>query len=374
MSNREYKSCIQCILDTNDYPDITFDSNGVCNICKTYEKLNSLTVFSGTEGKKKLDELLIKIKKTGKNKEYDCILGISGGVDSTYLAYLAKQWNLKPLIIHVDSGWNSELAVNNIEQVLNKLDFDLYTHVIKWKEIMDCQLSFFKASVIDLDLPFDNTFIAILYSLAKKHKIKYILSGHNTVTEGWMPPNFTHYKLDAINIRKIHKKYGSEKLKDFKTIGPIKYWVYKKIFKIKMVSPLNYVEYNKDDVKKLLIEKLNWKDYGGKHFESIFTRFYQGYILPQKFNVHKIKSHLSTLVCSGQIKRDEAISLYQKDNYLNSALVAIDKEFFIKKMGLSEKEFNDYLRQPIKKHTDYSSYVNIINSLIKIKRCFVSKK
>lgn len=368
-----YQCCTKCIYDNVVYPEIKFDDQGICEICHIYDDLQAKTVFKNKEGVEKLHALLADIKNAGKSKQYDCIIGVSGGVDSSYLAYLSKEWCLKPLILHVDNGWNSELATMNIENILKVLNYDLYTHVIDWEEMRDMQLAFFKASVVDIDLPFDNAFMAILYDIANKYKIKYILSGHNTVTEGWMPPNFTHYKLDTINLKAIHKKFGTLKLKKFPIIGPIKLWISNKLYKVKFESPLDLIEYNKADVKKVLINELGWRDYGGKHYENIFTKFYQGYILPEKFKVDKRKAHLSTLICSGQITRDQALEEIKLPAYKLDELEN-DKEFFAKKMELSMDQFNSIMEEPIKRHTDFPSYINVINRLRKIKRFIISKK
>jgi N-acetyl sugar amidotransferase len=369
----EYKCCSKCIYDNEVYPEIKFDEEGICEICHIYDDLQRKTVFKNEVGAEKLNLLLQKIKNAGKGKQYDCIIGVSGGVDSSYLAYLSKEWGLKPLILHVDNGWNSELATKNIENILKVLNYDLYTHVIDWEEMRDMQLAFFKASVVDIDLPFDNAFMAILYDIAKKYKIKYILSGHNTVTEGWMPPNFTHYKLDSINLKAIHAKFGKIKLKKFPIISPIKLWILNKIYNVQFESPLDLIAYNKAEVKDILINKLGWRDYGGKHYENIFTKFYQGYILPQKFNVDKRKAHLSTLICSGQITRAQALEEIKLPAY-NPAELENDKEFFAKKMELSMDQFNSIMDEPIKRHTDFPSYINVINKLRKIKRFFIPKK
>ena len=367
------KMCSRCLYDINDFPQIQFDKDGVCEICHIYEDLQKKTVFKDAIGKQKLNDLIFKIKRDGKGKQYDCIVGVSGGVDSSYLAFLSKEWGLRPLILHVDNGWNSELATKNIENILKVLDYNLYTHVIDWEQMRDLQLAFFKASVVDMDLPFDNAFLAILYQIAIKYKIKYILSGHNTVTEGWMPSNFTHYKLDTLNIKAIHKRFRSIKMKGFPLISPIKIWLYKKVHKIKFISPLDFIEYNKNEVKSKLIEELNWRDYGGKHYENLFTKFYQGYILPEKFKIDKRKAHLSTLICSNQITKEEALIEIQKSPYLSDEL-PVDKEFFIKKMELTEESFNEIMKKPIILHTEYSSYINIIRRLQKIKKSIYPQK
>ena len=361
-TQRTYQICTKCILDTNDYPDMHFDASGVCEICNIYDDLARRTIVKGDAGQQKLNQLIADIKAAGKGNEYDCIVGISGGVDSTYVAWLSKEWGLRPLVMHIDNGWNSELAVMNIENIVKKLGYDLYTYVINWNQMKDLQLAFMKASVVDIDLPFDNTFMAVLYQLADRHNIKYILSGHNTETEGYLPPNWVHNKLDTMNLRDIHKRFGTESIKGFPMIGMLRMWYYKKVKKVKMATPLDYINYNKEKVKKFIIEELEWRDYGGKHYENIFTRFYQGYILPEKFKINKRKSHLSTLVCSGQITREEALEEDKKPIY-DASLLKIDKEFFLKKFRLSEQEFERIMALPVKQHTDYKSYMNVYKKL-----------
>lgn len=366
-TQRPYQACTKCILDTNDYPDMHFDEKGVCEICAVYDDLARRTIAKGDAGKQRLEQMIADIKAAGQGNEYDCIVGISGGVDSTYVAWLSKQWGLRPLVMHIDNGWNSELAVKNIENIVKKLGYDLYTYVLNWNQMKDLQLSFMKASVIDIDLPFDNAFMAVLYQLATKHKIKYILSGHNTETEGYLPPNWVHNKLDTMNMRDIHKRFGTESIKGFPMIGHLRMWYYQKVKKIQMATPLNFITYNKDEVKKFIIDELEWRDYGGKHYENIFTRFYQGYILPEKFGVNKRKSHLSTLVCSGQITREQALAEDAKPIY-DKDLMKIDKEFFLKKFRLSEQEFDAMMALPVKQHTDYKSYMNVYKKLRPIYR------
>jgi N-acetyl sugar amidotransferase len=365
----EPRVCSRCLYDTQDYPELTFDSEGVCSICSIYDDLQKRTVFKDDTGIQKLNTLLHGIKDSGNNKPYNCIIGVSGGVDSSYVAYLSKQWELRPLIVHVDNGWNSELATKNIENILTVLGYDLYTHVIDWQEMRSSQLAFIKASVLDIDLPFDNAFMAILYSIARKHKIRYILSGHNTVTEGWMPPTFTHYKLDSVNIHAIQRKFGDIKRSKLPTIGPIKKWASEKVYGIQMVNPLDLIPYDKNAVKKLLIAKLGWRDYGGKHYENTFTKFYQGYILPTKYRVDKRKAHLSTLICSGQLQRTEALEFLQSPAYAPDE-VESDMYFFCKKLGISVDDFKRYMEQAPVPHTAFASYLRLFDLLRRIKHLF----
>jgi N-acetyl sugar amidotransferase len=374
---RKYQMCVRCILDTNDYPDILFDEDGICNICHTYDMLVSKTVYRGVAAEHKIIELIYTIKKAKKNNTpYDCLLGISGGSDSSYLAYLAKKWGLNPLMIHVDNGWNSERAVGNIEKVVKKLSLDLYTYVINWEDMKDMHLSFLKASVVDIELPFDNTYIAALYEVARKFKLKHILLGENIVTEGWLPPNFNHYKMDSMNIRAIHKKFGQNKITNFPVFGIVRGFFYNEILKIKIHSPLNYIDKKNTEIKEFLKNEFEWHDYPYKHFENIFTRFYQGYILPQKFGVDKRKSHLSTLICAGQITKENALEEI-KTQFYNPGMIEKDKEFVLKKLGITCAEFESIMNLPVRKHTDYKSYINIFKKLrffIKLFRRFFPRK
>jgi N-acetyl sugar amidotransferase len=356
------QQCSRCLYDNHVYPKITFDSKGVCNICHIYEDLQGKTVLKGAIGAQKLSNLVNEIKLKGADKQFDCILGVSGGVDSSYVAYLAKEWGLRPFVIHVDGGWNSDISVKNIAKLLRKLGLDLHTHVIDWQEMRDIQRAFIKASVLDIDLPFDNAFMAILYQTANKLGIKYILSGHNTETEGWMPETFTHYKLDTINIKSIHKKFGEQKIKSFPMIGPIQAYRYKSRKGIQMVSPLDLIDYNKAEVKEFLIKDFDWTDYGGKHYENTFTRFYQSYILYHKFNIDKRISHLSTLINSGQMTKEQAIEELQKLPY-NLETLDKEKEFFAKKLGFTLEELEEYVKSPGIPHVAYESYLNLFKKL-----------
>lgn len=355
---QHYQACSRCILDTNDYPAITFDEKGVCSVCHIYDDMARRTVKRGQEAEKTLQDMLSEIKSWGKNKEYDCLIGVSGGVDSTYLSYKAKEWGLRPLILHVDNGWNTELSVMNIENLVKKLGFDLFTYVIDWNEIKDLQLAYMKASVLDIDVPTDNAYAAAVFKIANDKGIKYILTGHNTVTEGWLPPTFTHFKYDIINMKAIHKRFGKVPLKTFPYLGVTRGWYLMKIKGLKTYSPLNWIDYDKNAVKKFIQEELGWRDYGGKHYENIFTRFYQGYILFKKFGVDKRKSHLSTLICSGQITREEALAEVKKNPYPSEELLQEDREYLIKKLGLTNEEFEAIMALPVKAHTDYPSILN----------------
>lgn len=352
----EYRICSRCILDTNDDPQIAFDVAGVCNYCREYDQtLRKFIMLDPDEREARLKEQVDKIKLEGKGKQYDSIVGVSGGVDSTYLAYQAKRLGLRPLVVHYDNGWNSEMAVQNIENIVRKLDLDLYTYVNDWEEFKDLQLSFFKASVIDIELITDQAIVAILYDLAAKYGVKTILYGSNIVTEGILPRNWYHWKTDVLNITGIHKQFGKQKIRTYPMLTFFKNYYYTRVLKIKSVSLLNYMPYVKEEAKRTITQELGWRDYGGKHYESIFTRFYQGYILPRKFGVDKRKAHLSTLICSGQIGREVALHEIQKATY-DPQKQQEDKEYVVKKLGLTDSEFEEIMRLPIKQHLDYPSY------------------
>ncbi len=357
MKEANYQQCTQCILDSGDDKDIVFDDKGVCSYCSDYDKLKSRVVPDEAGRAKQLNQIVENIKREGKGKNYDCVIGVSGGVDSTYVAYFVKQQGLNPLAVHLDYGWNSELAVENITSTLNKLGIDLYTHVVNWEEIKDLQLAFLKASVVDIELLNDFAIFATLHNQAFKRGIKYILHGGNVETEGGrLPKGWTHEKFDQLNILSIHQKFGRQKLKTYPRLSFYKRYYMNVVYKLKWLGILDYMPYNKNEVKKLITEKLGWRDYGGKHFESVFTRFYQAYILPVKFHIDKRKFHYSVLICSGQMTRAEALTEMQKPAY-DPQMLKDDYAFVLKKLGLSEQEFESLMKLPAKDHLEYDSYL-----------------
>lgn len=346
-----YQQCTRCILDSGDDPGIHFDAAGVCSFCRSYDEHEKEFVKTGEEGRQQLLALVNQIKAAAKGKRYDSIIGLSGGVDSTYLAWKAKELGLNPLAVHFDNGWNSELAVSNIENIVTRLELDLHTHVIDWEEFRDLQLAFLKASVVDIEMITDHAILASLYQIAIEHDIHYILSGVNYVTESILPPSWIHNKRDHVHIKAINKQFGTIPLKKFPLLDTnLKAKV--SWHGIKSVALLNYMPYIKSDVKKTIIDKLHWRDYGGKHYESVFTRFYQGYILPEKFGIDKRKAHLSNLICSGQITREEALTELAQPAYPEE-LKKRDYDFVLKKFGLTRQQFEDIMKLPVKKHTDY---------------------
>jgi N-acetyl sugar amidotransferase len=350
--NVEIKQCARCVLDTDDDTELSFDSQGVCKYCRDYDEQARRFVFTGRDAEARLQQLVDEIKTAGKKRQYDCILGLSGGVDSTYLALQTCRLGLRPLAVHCDNGWNSELAVGNIENIVKKLNLDLHTYVIDWEEFRDVQLAYLKASVIDIEAITDHAILGTLFRLAKEYKIKYLLSGTNIVTEAVLPPRWIFNKHDDVNLRAIHAQYGNVPLVRF----PLLDWKLKaycnRWLRVRSVSLLNYFPYVKKDVKRTIATELGWRDYGVKHGESVFTRFYQSYILPRKFHVDKRKAHLSNLICSGQMSREEALEELKQPIY-DPAMLKLDLEFVLKKLGLSADEFEALMRLPVRSHYDF---------------------
>jgi len=352
IENRTFQQCTLSVMDTIADPDITFDEKGICNYYYEYKKAESVSVKRGIAGRPELEAIATKIKEAGKDQEYDCIMGLSGGVDSTYVALLAKQLGLRPLAVHFDNGWNSELSVMNIENIVNKLGFDLYTYVINWEEFKDLQLSYLKASVVDIEAITDHAIFASLYRLAGERNIKYILSGTNVQTENTLPKSWIFNKSDHRNIKAIHKAYGKVQLKTFPFMDAKVKRYYQQIKGVSSVSVLHYADYNKELVKKRIQEELGWRDYGGKHYESIWTRFYQGYILPTKFKIDKRKAHLSDLIFGGQITKEQALEELAKPIY-DPAQFKTDFDFVLKKFGLTAEEWNAIMAIPPRSHYDF---------------------
>lgn len=348
---KRYQQCAHCVLDTHDDPSIIFDDDGVCNYCYAYKFQEAKYLRKGKRAEELFTRVIGEIKASGENKPYDCILGLSGGVDSTYLAYLVKEAGLRPLAVHFDNGWNSELAVSNIEKIVTRLGIPLHTFVVDWNEFKDLQLSFLKASVVDIEVVTDHAIIAKLYDLAVQHDIKYVLSGTNIVTEFVLPAHWIFNKKDHIHVRAIHKLFGQVPLKTYPLFSSWLKWKvsYKKV---KSISLLDFVSYNKKEVKQVITDVLGWRDYGGKHYESVFTRFYQGYILLKKFGIDKRKAHFSNLICSGQMTRPEAIEELDKIAY-SEEMFRSDYNFVLKKLDLSEEAFQEIMHRPIKQHRDY---------------------
>lgn len=348
----EIKICSRCVMDSTA-KEITFDTNGECNFCKQYDNVEKAEVFSDSEGLKKLDLLIDQIKKKGKNKKYDVLIGLSGGVDSSYVAYLLKKkYNVRALAIHLDNGWNTELAVANVEQIVKRLDIDLITNVLDWEEFRDVQSSFLKSSISNIEIPTDHAIWATLIKTAGKHGISYIVAGNNVVTESIMPESWLYGSKDSKLIRSIHKKFGKIKMKTYPYLTTFNFFEYLILRNIRWVPILNYVPFVKEDAKKILMDELGWRDYGGKHYENIFTRFFHAYYLPEKFGFDLRKCYLSALVCSGQLTREEAL-VELSNPPASDSILKQDREYVIKKLSLSDAEFDEIMRNPNKEYSDY---------------------
>lgn len=349
-----YRQCSLSVMDNIADPDITFDENGICNYYYEYLEAENRDCLDGDEGLRKIDSIAKQIiNHPGKNG-YNCILGLSGGVDSTYLAYLAKKLGLNPLLVHFDYGWNSEIAVKNVQNAVKSTGFDLYTFVMDWQEFRSLQRSYFKASVLDLDVPADHMIFGSLFKVAKKFNIKYILSGKNTWTEQTLPKSWNYNKFDLTNLKNIHKSFENLPLKNLPSLGYFNRIYYGAFLRINMVELLEYQYFNKAEVVEIIKNNMGWIDYGGKHHESVFTRFYQGYILPKKFQIDKRKAHLSNLIFSRQMTKNEALSILEKPTY-SEALQRQDFEFVAKKLGFSPSEFNQALNQNSIPHDYYGT-------------------
>ncbi|WP_188074675.1 N-acetyl sugar amidotransferase [Pusillimonas sp. ANT_WB101] len=348
--------CSRCVMDESAN-DIEFNEHGVCNYCRSFE-LKSETVehLDAEQKQQRLNKLISEVKHQGRGKRYDCIIGVSGGVDSSWVLVKAVEHGLRPLAVHMDNGWNSELAQNNIENLINGLNVDLYTHVIEWHEYRQLMQSFFDANVIDVELLYDNAMTAVNYQQAAKYGLKHILAGTNHATEGLdIPSEWNWFKFDEKNIKSIASQFSSVKITTFPLFGIKDYIKFAIIKKIKWISFLDLMEFNKFDAMSELQSRFGYKPYPYKHYESIFTRFYQGYILPRKFNVDKRRVHLSTLIMSGQMDREHALRDLENSPYPNRADLDLDMNYFLKKMGWTRAQLDAYLDAPRVAHDHYPS-------------------
>jgi len=341
-------------MDTSD-PEIIFDNEGICNHCK--KAINKLKLppygLSSVEKEEALNKLIKEIKYYGKNNKYDCVIGLSGGVDSSYLALLVKKWGLKPIVVHLDNHWNSEFAEHNISNIINKLEFEEIRVKVNWEEFKDLQLAFLNASTPDSEIPSDNGINALLWDTAKKYKIKYILAGTNTSSESILPRAFSQGHVDKIYIKSLHKQFGKLKKLSFHILSSWEMFNNSRFKKIKYVSALDYIDYDKEKAKSIIKKELNWREYGRKHGESTYTRIIQEYILPVKFGFDKRKAHFSSLIAAEQMTREEALSELAKPLYPDKESIQRDIDLLCGKFEITNDEFDRIMSLPVKSMDDY---------------------
>ncbi len=348
--SRPHQVCVRCVMDTSD-PDITFDEDGVCSHCDNFETAIRPYWKPNEEGKRELEALIDEIRTAGQGAKYDCIIGLSGGVDSSFLATKIVEWGLRPLVVHVDAGWNSELAVKNIEVIINRLGLHLDTEVIDWNEMRDLQRAFLQSHVANQDTPQDHAFAGALLKKAMQHNLKYVVSGNNLATEGVLPQSWGYDAMDSTHIRDIHRRFGDRSLQNFPLLSFHDYFV-TLARSVRIVAPLDLMPYSKQQAIDYLEREYGWRYYGGKHYESIWTRWFQAYYLPAKFGYDKRLAHLSSLIVAGSMTRDEALRELEKPLYTDNEL-AHDTAFIAKKLGYTVEELHALVSAP---PVDYSAY------------------
>jgi N-acetyl sugar amidotransferase len=351
-------TCSRCIMD-DTVPGITFDENGVCTFCHMHDKIEALYPLN-KQAKIKLQSLVDKIKRAGKRKKYDCVLGVSGGRDSTYTLYSAVKLGLRPLAVHFDNGWNSDRAVQNIKNACNRLNVDLYTHVADWEEFKDMQRAFLKASVPDAEVPTDWVIFSVLFKEAAREGVKYIIHGHSFRTEGTTPLTWTY--MDGKYIKYIQKTFGTKNIRSFPIMSLLDYLYYTFIKKIRQVRLLYFIEYNEQEILEKLTKEMGWQSYGGKHHESQYTGFFQSYVLPRKFNIDKRKLHYSALLRDGQISRESALLKVQSDPYEGGQETL---DYCLKKLDFTYNEFNNIMNDKTKNFLDYKTHYNLVKRMKK---------
>ena len=359
---KAYQICVNCVMDTSD-SSIIFDDAGVCDHCITFK--NKILPKWNPDGtsEDKLNAFSEKIKKENKNHDFDCLIGMSGGIDSSYLVYLATEvLKLRPLVFHVDAGWNSQIAVNNIEKIIEGLGLDLYTEVINWNEMRDLQLSFFKSGVSHIDTPQDHAFFATMYKFASKHNIKNILTGGNYSTECVRNPlEWMYYQSDSVQLKDIHNKFGTVSLSSYPVTDIIWHKFYLPYIRnIKLFRPLDMMKYNKEAAFKTLETRFGYQKYPQKHFESRFTKFYEGYWLPKRFGYDTRRVQFSSLILAGQLSRQPALDEL-KNPILSEDDVRIEFEYISNKLDISKDELQSYFTAPKKSYKDYKSQSYLYN-------------
>ena len=372
----EYKICKRCIMDTTSDPNLVLDENGVCNYCHDFDAVAKKMAYKRKQGTKYLESVFNKIKEDGKGKEYDCLLGISGGVDSSYLAYLAKQYGLRVLAVHVDAGWNSELAVQNIESMCSKLGYDLHTVVIDWPTMKELQRAYMFSGMAKVDVPQDHCFVAATNQMIKKFHTKYVLRGDNYATEGILSKAYQYPAGDWINIKGIYKQCGRGKIS-------LKKYPHENFFKryisigewksVSIVKPLNYIDYSKKMAIETLEREFGWKYYGGKHYESRFTKFFQETYLPQRYGWDNRRDHISSLIVGGEMTREEGLREMAMSPSTEQDMEE-EKDYVLKKLDITEEEWKKILTLPYKTEKDYPNSENLYQFCRKVKHIFIKGK
>ena len=371
MKNVNYTICNRCVMDSSD-PGITFDSLGNCNHCNEFLTIKQNIIYHGEESDKQLLSILKSIKKSGKKQKYDCLIGVSGGIDSSYVALKAVELGLKPLAVHMDNGWDSEEAVNNIKYLCTHLNIDYQSYVLNWKEFKDLQLSILKSSIVEVEIPTDVAIAGICYKVASENNIKYILGGGNVQTEGILPDLWFYNPKDLKLLKSIQSKFGSETLKNFPSFDYKIEIYYKFIRRIKMVYLLNYMPYSKDKAIEALENQVGWKNYGGKHHESVYTRFVQSYIQPVKFNLDYRRATLSTQICTKEMTRENAL-IELKNKPYNKDTLEEDKIYVSKKLGIELSELEKIMKTPPKSYKDYPNDEKKLEFIYKIYKKYFSQ-
>jgi len=343
------KICTRCIYDER-VASITFDDHGVCNYCKQIDDLKLQYGTGQSKGEEELMRIIEQIKRDGRGKKYDCVIGVSGGTDSSYMVYMALQWGLRPLAVHYDNTWNSAIATENIRKVLGKLKVDLYTHVTDNKEADDIFKSALYASVAEIEASTDLALAETMYRAANKFNLKYVLEGHSFVTEGITPVGRNYF--DGKYIKSIHNMFGKRKMKTYPLMTFSKFMKWTLIKRIQKIRPFWYLDYNKEEARAFLEKEFDWQYYGGHHLENRMTAFFHSYYMPNKFNTDFRNNTLSALVRNGKLSREEALVLYNEPPHLEDELLA----YFKKRLELSDEEFDRIMKMPIKSWHDYPTY------------------
>ncbi|MDG2061506.1 MAG: N-acetyl sugar amidotransferase [SAR86 cluster bacterium] len=369
--NNLHQICKRCVMDTSD-PAIIFDELGNCNHCNEFLSTSQDIVYHGEESDRQLEQILKRIKAEGKGKEYDCLIGMSGGVDSSYVTYKAVEYGLRPLAVHMDNGWNSEEAVKNIKNVCTKLNVDYQSYVLNWEQFKEIQLSILKSSIVEVEIPTDVAITRVCHKVASENNIKYIIGGGNYATEGILPNLWFYNPKDLKLLKSIHKEFASKGLSDFPTFDYKIEIYYKFIRRIKIVYLLNYLPFNKSKAISELEEKVGWKNYGGKHHESVYTRFVQSYLQPVKFDLDYRKATFSSQICNGEISREEALIDLKKVPF-NQETLRSDKEYVSKKLGISYEDLENIIRAKPKSYKDYPNEEKKLEFLYSIYRKYFAK-